>query len=135
MTYFINLLHFPSKQDFHKSKQINNLEGVIMKLLTDELRQQIPKLYSQEETPSNKQTVYAKFFFPAGNWTWFVTEGEAQENGDFMFFGYVIGFEEEWGYFSLNELENINVNGLKVERDLFFKPGTFSDVIKDFKNL
>mgnify|MGYP000985369352 CR=1 FL=1 len=105
-----------------------------MQLLTDELRQQIPKLYSQEKKELKETFVYCKFFFPAGNWTWFVTEGEAQPNGDFIFFGYVIGLEREWGYFSLKELAEINIEGFKVERDLFFQPGTFSEVIKNFKN-
>lgn len=103
-----------------------------MQLLPVELREQIPKLYSQEHVKTEEKTVYAKFFFPAADWTWFVTEGE-QEDGDFVFFGYVIGFEAEWGYFTLNELQHINVNGLTVERDLHFKPGKFADVIAQFR--
>ena len=39
---------------------------------------------------------------------------------------------DEWGYFSLKELEGLNVNGLTVEQDLFFKPGKFKDVIARF---
>ena len=85
-----------------------------MQLLPDELRQQIPKLYSQEKVTTSDKRVYAKFFFPAADWTWFVTEGE-QEDGDFIFFGFVVGFEEEWGYFTLNELENINIQHSTVK--------------------
>ncbi len=102
-----------------------------MQLLSEKLRAIIPALYSQEKIKTQEQTVYAKFFFPAGNWTWFVTEGK-EHNGDFVFFGYVIGFEAEWGYFTLSELEGINVKGLTVERDLSFKPGKFGDVINQF---
>jgi hypothetical protein len=103
-----------------------------MQLLPDDLREQIPKLYSQEKVKTDEKIVHAKFFFPAGNWTWFVTEGE-DEDGDFIFFGYVLGFEAEWGYFTLNELQNINIKGLTVERDLYFKPGKFKDVISQFR--
>jgi hypothetical protein len=103
-----------------------------MELLTKELREQIPSLYSQEQTAAEEKQVYAKFFFPAGNWTWFVVEGE-DEGDDYVFFGYVIGFEAEWGYFTLNELQNINVKGLTVERDLYFKPGKFADIIVRFR--
>ncbi len=71
-----------------------------MQLLPDELREQIPKLYSQEKVKTQDKMVYAKYFFPAADWTWFVTEGE-QEDSDFVFLGFVIGFEEEWGYFTL----------------------------------
>lgn len=95
-----------------------------MKLLTPELRAELPKLYAQGDNP----TIYAKFFFPASNWTWYITEGE-QDGDDFRMFGFVIGFEKEWGYISLNELESINVKGLTVERDLYFDPGKFSDVM------
>ncbi len=45
-------------------------------------------------------------------------------------FGYVIGFEKGWGYFSLNELQAVEVKGLAVERDLYFTPGRFSEVIE-----
>ena len=79
-----------------------------------------------------EKTVYVKFFFPAADWTWFVTEDE-QEDGDFIFFGFAVGFEEEWGYFTLNELQSINVQLLRVERDLYFKPDKFCDVITQFR--
>lgn len=101
-----------------------------MELLTDELRRELPPLYAQE---GNKDpTVYAKFFFPAGRWTWFVTEG-SQEEDDFIFFGYVVGDFEEWGNFSLKELQSVCVYGLTVERDLYFKQGAFSEVIARFR--
>ncbi len=103
-----------------------------MQLLPDELRTEIPKLYSQETVKTADKIVYAKFFFPAADWTWFVTEGE--DEGDyFVFFGFVKGFEEEWGYFTLNELQNINIQLLKVERDLHFKPGKFADIMAQFR--
>src|SRR5437868_1823066 len=103
-----------------------------MQLLPDDLREQIPKLYSQEKVATEEKIVHAKFFFPAGNWTWFVTEGE-QEDGDFVFFGFVIGDFDEWGYFTLKEHESINIHGLTVERDSYFKPGKFPDVIAQFR--
>ncbi len=103
-----------------------------MQLLPDELRAAIPALYSQENIKTQEKTVHAKFFFPADRWTWFVIEGK-QETDDFVFFGFVVGFVEEWGYFTLNELENINVEHLTVERDLHFQPGKFCDVITQFR--
>lgn len=101
-----------------------------MELLTPELRGELPKLYEQDG--NENPIVYAKFFFPAGRWTWFVTEGEPDGN-DFRFFGYVLGDFDEWGYFSLNELQNINVRGLTVERDLYFKQGDFKEVLAKFR--
>ncbi len=101
-----------------------------MELLTPELRAELPELYSQDG--NDNPTVYAKFFFPTGNWTWFVTEGEP-DGDDFRFFGYVIGHENEWGYFSLNELQGINVHGVTVERDLNFERESFKEVIARFR--
>lgn len=95
------------------------------KLLTEELRKALPKLREQEG--SDDPIVYAKFFFPASGWTWFVTEGEAQDD-DFLFHGHVIGFDSEWGYFTLRELEEVEVVGLRIERDLYFETTPFSRI-------
>lgn len=92
----------------------------------DDLKTQIPKLYSQEG--HKDPTVYVKFFTPWAGWTWFATEGE-QQGEDFIFFGYVIGHEREWGYFSLNELSSVSgPAGLKIERDMYFSPKPKSQV-------
>ena len=95
-----------------------------MKLLTKEIRQKLPRLYGQDGM-GEEAIVYAKFFTPDSNWTWFVLEGEPiVENDkeiDFRFFGLVHGFEEEYGYFMLSELESVTgPMGLHIERDLHF---------------
>src|SRR5579863_2136740 len=98
-----------------------------MKLLTDELRTRLPPLYSQEKAP--EPTVYAKFFLPGTSWTWYVTEGGPQED-DYLFFGFVVGQESEFGYFLLSELEGVRTRlGLAVERDLYFREGKLTDVV------
>ena len=97
-----------------------------MQLLTAELRAQLPALYEQEK--NDTQTVFCKFFCAWSDWTWFATEG-GPRGDDFIFFGYVIGFDEEWGYFSLSELKQIRgALGLPVERDLYFQPRQFSQI-------
>ncbi len=98
-----------------------------MRLLTDELRKTLPPLYTQEADPD--PTVFAKFFTPDSNWTWYVTEG-SPEGDDFRFFGYVQGHEDEWGYFVLSELQSAKGPlGLGIERDLHFRPGRFNEVV------
>jgi len=98
-----------------------------MKLLTDELRARLPALYAQEA--ESEPVVYAKFFLSGTGWTWYVTEGGAQGD-DFLFFGFVIGLESEFGYFLLSELEEArNSLGLGVERDLTFTEGRLTDVV------
>lgn len=101
------------------------------KLLTEELRTALPKLREQET--SSDPLVYAIFFFPLSGWNWFVTEGEPKGD-DFIFFGYVIGFEAEFGYFTLKELEKVNIKGLVIERDCYFKPRKLSACLSDLQS-
>src|SRR6266568_739062 len=97
-----------------------------MQLLTHELRARLPPLYSQEAEA--EPMIYAKFFLPGTRWTWYVMEGQEQE-GDFLFFGFVVGLESEFGYFVLSELESAHSPlGLEVERDLAFIEGRLTDV-------
>ena len=97
------------------------------KKATPEPLASLPPLYSQEKVPD--PVVHCKFFTPDSNWTWYVTEGEADED-DFRFFGYVCGLEEEFGYFVLSELESARGPlGLEIERDLYFEPGPFSEIM------
>lgn len=96
-----------------------------MKLLTKEILARLPKLYSQENNPD--PLVQVKFFTPWSNWTWYATEYNPEER---LFFGYVVGQEKELGYWSLDELEEVKGPfGLKIERDIHFKPTPLS-VIK-----
>jgi len=115
-----------------------------MKMLTKEITKTLPALYSQENTPD--PMVVVKFFTPWSNWTWYATEGsrvcgdcgcydckdpEHKSPPDFMFFGLVDGHEAEVGYFSLGEMEGIRgPGGLRVERDLYWKPTPLSEVRK-----
>ena len=46
-----------------------------------------------------------------------MTEADSYED-DICVFGYVVGFEREWGYFCLSELKSVDINGLKVLRDV-----------------
>src|SRR5580700_8882386 len=98
-----------------------------MALLTDNLRARLPPLYAQENEAD--PVVCAKFFLPGTGWTWYVTEGSEQE-GDFLFFGFVVGLESEFGYFLLSELESVRTPlDLAVERDISFREGKLTDVV------
>ena len=95
-----------------------------MKLMTKEILDRIPALYSQENEPD--PMVHVKFFDPTGSWTWYATEFDPKEG---TFFGLVKGFEEELGYFSLAELESVRGRlGLGIERDLHFTPCRLSAI-------
>ncbi|MEN1706031.1 MAG: DUF2958 domain-containing protein [Planctomycetota bacterium] len=94
-----------------------------MSLLTAELRRELPPLYTTERDAD--ALVWAKFFTPRTNWTWYVLEFDGED----LFFGLVDGHEIELGYFSLNELESIRgPGGLTIGRDLYFKPVPISKI-------
>lgn len=97
-----------------------------MKLLTEEIKSILPKLYEQE--PEGLEAIaFVKFFTPDFNWSWYATEFDGTD----LFFGLVCGFEKELGYFSLSELESVKGPlGLKIERDLYFKPTKLKDLMK-----
>ena len=91
-----------------------------MKLLTKEIEKKLPAFYSTEKIPVAEKIAVCKFFTPFSNWTWYAVE---YDPSDKLFFGLVEGIETEWGYFSLLELE-----GVRVERDRFFKPCKVKDL-------
>jgi len=90
-----------------------------MKLMTKELESRFEMVGSQEDIKD--PLVIAKYFNPTGAGTWYATEYNPEER---LFFGYVSIFgdwNDEWGYFSLDELEGFKGQfGLGIERDLFF---------------
>jgi len=94
-----------------------------MKLLTQEIKDRLPRLY---ETQHDKDPIaQVKFFTPWSSWNWYGTEFDGED----LFFGYVEGVCDEWGYFSLNELAELRgPGGLTVERDLYFQPKPMSKV-------
>lgn len=88
-------------------------------LMTDELAKGLPPLYATEGEGDPVALVH--YFSCLNGWDWYLTEydpatGEA--------FGLVRGFETEWGYFSVREMEELNrPRGFNaVERDERFEP-------------
>jgi hypothetical protein len=93
-------------------------------LMTDEIRQQFPPLYANEQI-GLEAIAPVKYFSPDSNWTWYPTEFDGED----LFFGLVIGYEIELGYFSLSELQNLRGPlGLRIERDLYYKPKTLQEL-------
>ena len=98
-----------------------------MKLLTQEILNRLPPLYAQDGKGLDA-IAHVKFFTPDAQWTWYATEYDPQDR---IFFGYVQGIEDEFGYFSLDELQEVRgVLALPVERDFYFKPTPLRAIVE-----
>ena len=96
-------------------------------LVSNELLSSIPNLYQTEHLQD--PICHIKLFTPDSNWSWFIIEHSKTDNK--TCYGYVIGFENELGYFNLEELQGLRGNlGLPVEIDTAFKPTPLSVVIQ-----
>lgn len=114
------------------------------KLLTKEIERQLPPLYGTEGTPLAEKMLWVKFFLPGSNYTAYAAEYSPQER---QFWGLVKGQEIEWGYFSLDEMEQIVrvpikirdvrsgniVQGsipMRIERDMGWPPRKAGEVLE-----
>lgn len=109
------------------------------KLLPNRLLNQLPVRQTRET--SDEYDVHFKLFHPMSSWTMFITEAEAIKDDqnnviDVNLFGFVHtdGINDEWGYSSLREIQETNIRGVGVERDLYFNPGKFGDVWQQFQS-
>lgn len=103
-----------------------------MKMLTKEIERKLEKHpFGSTEGKGFDAEVIVKYFNPYGRGTWLITEGEKQENGDWLLWGYCNIFEWEWGYVTLSEIVNTKVNvcgmAMPIERDLY-SSGTVAEL-------
>lgn len=98
-----------------------------MKLITKSMK--IPKIGETEF--QSDPIVHIKLFHPMSNWSWYVTEYSPEEG---LCFGVVDGHEPELGYFSLNELSELIIRGLPVERDLYWEKIKLSTLMEKLKS-
>lgn len=95
-----------------------------LQLMTDEIRARLPELGANEKL-GLEALGQVKYFTPDSNWTWYASEFDGED----LFFGLVIGFEIELGYFSLSELQEVRGPlGLQIERDLYYEPQSLHDL-------
>ena len=81
----------------------------------------IPAFYSTEEVPLKEKIIHMHFFL--GGCDWYAAEYDVEKQ---LFFGFAILNNDydmaEWGYFSLEELSELKVSFLEVDRDLHVRP-------------
>ena len=102
-----------------------------MRLMTKGLETVLEKYpIGSQDGKGEDADVVVKYFNPCGAGTWLITEGEKQENGDWLLFGYCHIFEWEWGYVTLSELESVRLPfGLSIEREIYLTGKKVKDYI------
>ena len=98
-----------------------------MILLTKKIREKLIKNHlEQDGTKTFKAEV--KLFNPCGVGTWYLSELNPDTN---VAFGLCELHEKELGYVSIDELKEIELPFfLKIERDLYYQPTHFSDLMQ-----
>ena len=103
-----------------------------MKLLTKELLKRFEQVGRQED--SSDPLVIAKYFNPCGAGTWYATEYDPISREFFGFVSIFGDWNDEWGSFSLTELESYRGKfGLGIERDLYYGEHRISEVVPSAK--
>lgn len=99
-----------------------------MVLINDALIQRVPKLYQSENINIKDKMLQIRYYATNSSWQWYLVEYDEDTK---TAFGYVVGYEKEWGYFSLKEFQEINddeTSMIKIKRDTSFIPIRFSDL-------
>ena len=108
------------------------------KLITKEIEKLISKYpYGSQDGKGINAVVLAKFFLPCSGATWYITEGEKTDYGDYILYGWMtLGYGYEWGSVSFNELKSLKKKFMwsyvEVERDISIHCGktTIGDCMK-----
>ena len=95
-------------------------------LMPDSIQKQLPKLYGTDKGLIGDKVAYARYFFPAGAYTAYLMEYDPKTR---IGFGAVtMGYGWELGNMSLDEMKEVKVRGLGIERDLYFTPKKLHEI-------
>ena len=110
------------KEDPKTDKEADNAYN----LMPDSIRKRLPKLYSTEKGLIGDKVAYARYFFPMGAYTAYLLEYDPKNR---IGFGAVtMGYGWELGNMSLDEMEEVKIHGLGIERDLYFTPKKLHEI-------
>lgn len=119
----------------------------MLRLMPESLLKEFDRIGRQEN--SRDPVIVAKFFCPSSSATWYATEFDPETAN---FFGYVkgVGGVDEWGMFSLDDLQRIRIpveivfydrltkktshakSFARVERDVHFTPRRLSEALPEY---
>ncbi len=108
------------------ANEVDKEEDNAYDLMPDSIKSQLPKLYETEKQLIGDRTAYVRYFFPLGAYTAYLLEYNPEER---LGFGAVtMGYGWELGYISLDEMKEVKIHGLGIERDLHFSPTALHEI-------
>lgn len=93
---------------------------------TEEELAKLPPYRSTESIPLEDKLIHMHFFIGACDW--YIAEYDPEYR---VFFGFAnLGDPQnaEWGDIPLDELTEINIRGVEIDRDLYWKPKKFDEI-------
>jgi hypothetical protein len=86
---------------------------------TENQLSKLPELYSTESIPLMEKVIHMHFFL--GGCDWYVAEYDKESQNIFGFAILNNNYQmAEWGYFNFNELCELKVKFVEVDRDIHF---------------
>ncbi len=104
-------------------------------LFSKELKEklEIPNLYETDWKDDSEVIVRARYYDLFSSWEWYLLEADIQEDERILCFGLVNGHERELGYFTINELIDINKKFPRISRDEDFQQISYKELKKKFQ--
>lgn len=100
-------------------------KGIMWNTPTEQELAALPGRYSTADTPAGDKIIVMHFFL--AGFDWYAVKFDGRDT----FFGFVSVHNDpasaERGYCSLSELREISLNGMEVDRGLFWKPVSTKD--------
>ena len=90
-----------------------------------EALKEMPALYATEKKDEEKHLFRMRFYHPLAKWSWYAVEYDPEDR---VFFGWMDGDTQEWGYFSLLEMAFLEVRGVRIMWDVDFIPVRYGEL-------
>lgn len=122
----LSLARYHNDDDYVEKQQGRLEQKQTYDYMPKEIADIIPSIYATDGGLIGDKTAYLRFFMPFGGYTSYVLEAD-RETGE-LFTLTTMGYEWELGYASLEEIESVEVMGLKIERDIHFQPTKLHEI-------
>ena len=123
---YLSLGRFYNDDDYAERRQGRVEQEQAYDYMPEETAGMIPAIYATDGGLIGDKTAYLRYFMPFSPYTCYVLEADRQ-TGE-MFALVTLGYGWELGYTSLAEIEGVEVRGIRIERDIHFRPARLHEI-------